>query len=317
LFASDGKVLGTFAILYREARSPGTTDLNLIENASRITGIAIERHRNEEALRHERDRLRLLLEITNSMTSKLDLRRLLEVLSTNLLSVTRCDFCALLLPDPDTDQLRLTTLYNPEARGSIADGMLVPIEGSTYGKAFRAGKTERVDSFEKIRDDPGCFADRQGHGFLERGMTEGLRSGCDLPLVGRNGVVGVLAASSRSESAFCDDDVLFLDDDDVLFLEQMARQVAIAVENALSYPKAMEDRDKETKQRLYLEEEIRAEFGSIVGDSPARKTVLDLVSVVAPTDSSVLILGETGTGKNSLRARSTTSAVAGSDPSSN
>jgi formate hydrogenlyase transcriptional activator len=72
-------------------------------------------------------------------------------------------------------------------------------------------------------------------------MAEGLRSGCDLPLVGRNGVVGMLAASSRSESAFCDDDVLFL--------EQAGRQVAIAVENALSYQKAMEDRDKETKRR--------------------------------------------------------------------
>ncbi len=73
LFASDGKALGTFAVLYREVRSPGTTDLTLIENASHVTTIAIERHINEEALRHERDRLRLLLEITNSMTSKLDL----------------------------------------------------------------------------------------------------------------------------------------------------------------------------------------------------------------------------------------------------
>ena len=102
LFTSEGKVLGTFAILYREARSPGADDLQLIENASHIAGIAIERHINEEALRHERDRLRLLLEITNSMTSKLDLRHLVEALSTNLLSVTRCDFCALLLPDADS-----------------------------------------------------------------------------------------------------------------------------------------------------------------------------------------------------------------------
>ena len=73
LFTREGKVLGTFAILYREARSPGTTELQLIENASHITGIAIERHISEQALRRERDRLRLLLEITNSMTSKLDL----------------------------------------------------------------------------------------------------------------------------------------------------------------------------------------------------------------------------------------------------
>ncbi len=80
-------------------------------------------------------------------------------------------------------------------------------------------------------------------------------------------------------------------------MEQVARQVAIAVENALEYEKAIKDRDKEAKQRRYLEEESRAEFGEIVGDSPTLKTALNLVSVVAPTDSSVLILGETGTGK--------------------
>ena len=73
LFTSEGKVLGTFAIHYREVRSPDAIDLQLIENASHIAGIAIERHMNEEALRHERDRLRLLLEITSSVTSRLDL----------------------------------------------------------------------------------------------------------------------------------------------------------------------------------------------------------------------------------------------------
>ena len=120
-------------------------------------------------------------------------------------------------------------------------------------------------------------------------MAEGLKSGCELPLIGRNGVVGVLGAFSRSERAFVDDEFAFL--------EQMALQVAIAVENALDFEKATEDRVRETKQRLYLEEELRAEFGAIVGDSPALKTALELVSVVVPTDSSVLILGETGTGK--------------------
>src|SRR5262245_33868114 len=101
LFTSEGKTLGTFSINYRESRSPGFSDLQLIENASHITGVAIERHMNEQALQRERERLRLLLEITSSMTSKLDLRRLVEALSTDLLRVTRCDFCSLLLPDSD------------------------------------------------------------------------------------------------------------------------------------------------------------------------------------------------------------------------
>ena len=289
LFTSEGKTLGTFSINYREPRSPSASDIQLVEDASHITGIAIERHMNEEELRRERDRLRLLLEITNSMTSRLDLRRLVEVLSTNLLRVTRSDFCALLLPDAGSGNLRLTILYNPESRGSICDGAIVPLRGSICGKAFRTGKSQHVNSFEEVRDDPESFGNDMGRLFYERIMAEGLMSGCDLPLIGRTGALGVLSALKRSEQAF--------DIEDVKFLEQVSRQVAIAVENALDYETAIKDRDQETKQRRYLEEEIRAEFSEIVGESPALKTALSMVSVVAPTDSSVLILGETGTGK--------------------
>ncbi len=289
LFTSEGKALGTFSINYHEPRSPGANDLRLIENASHITGIAIERQMNEEELRRERDRLRLLLEITNSMTSKLDLRRLVEVLSTNLLRVTRSDFCSLLLPDADSGELRLTILYNPESRGAICDGAIIPIDGSICGKAFRSGKSQHFNSLEEVRDDPESFGNDVGRLFYDRITAEGLKSGCDLPLIGRSRVLGVLSALKRSESVF--------EKEDVEFLEQVSRQVAIAVENAFDYETAIKDRDKETKQRRYLEEEIRAGLGEIVGQSPALKTALSLVSVVAPTDSSVLILGETGTGK--------------------
>ncbi len=289
LFTNDSKVLGTFAIHYREARSPDAIDLQLIENASHIAGIAIERHRTEEKLRLERDRLRLLLEITNSVTSKLDMRRLVEALSTDLLRVTQCDFCALLLPDAESKQLRTTILYNPAGRGAIVDGAMVPLKGSTCGKAFLTGKNQHIHRLEDLRDDPETFGSREGQRFFEQVMAEGLKSGCETPLIGRKGVVGVLGAFSRSERAFSEEEFAFL--------EQVAREAAIAVENTLDFEKAMEERVSEKKQRLYLEEEIRAEFGEIVGESSALKTALHLVSVVAPTDSSVLILGETGTGK--------------------
>jgi formate hydrogenlyase transcriptional activator len=289
LFTSDGRVLGTFAIHYREPRSPDAVDLQLIENASHIAGIAIERHLNEEKLRYERDRLRLLLEITSSVTSRLDLRQVVEALSTNLFRIMQCDVSALLLPDSESGELRVNNLYNPDARGPFREGSLVPMNSSISGQVLRKGKSVRIDSFEQVREDPEIYGNADGQLLYERVIEEGLSVGCYLPLVGRDRVVGVLMLSRRSDNAF--------EKDDVILLEQVARQIAIAVENTLEYEKATKDRDKETKRRLYLEEEIRAEFGEIVGESPALKSALHLVSVVAPTDSSVMIQGETGTGK--------------------
>jgi formate hydrogenlyase transcriptional activator len=289
LFTSEGKTLGTFSINYREPRSPSANDLRLIEDASHITGIAIERHMNEQALRRERDRLRLLLEITSNVTSRLDLRQMLEALSTNLLGVMQCDVSALLLPDSESGWLRVTTLYNHDARGPFREGSLVPMNGSVSGQVLRKGQSIRIDSFEQVREDPEIYGNPDGRLLYERVIEEGLKTGCYLPLIGRNRVVGVLMLCRRSDNHFAKDDVILL--------EQVARQVAIAVENTLEYEQATRDCDKETKQRRYLEEEIRAELGEIVGASPALKTALSLVSVVAPTDSSVLILGETGTGK--------------------
>ena len=137
LFTRDGKVLGTFAIHYREVRSPDAADLRMIESASQIAGIAIERHLHEEALRNERDRLRLLLEITNSVASRLDFRQVVGALSTNLDRVMQCDVSALLLPDSESGDLRVTILYNPDARGPMREGSFVPMNSSISGQVLR------------------------------------------------------------------------------------------------------------------------------------------------------------------------------------
>jgi formate hydrogenlyase transcriptional activator len=250
-----------------------------------------ETKRLQDELKHERDRLQLLLNITNSMMSRLDLAQLVEALSRDLASVTKSDFCALMLPDSNSEHLRIATVYQSDPRGAIRKDMAVPIQGSMCGDALRTARSIRIDSI----DETGCAvqvsenADNQD--FNSRIRAEGLKSAQCVPLMSKGRVIGVLIAAKRIEHGSTAADEVFL--------EQLAHQVAIAVENALEYGRTTETLDREAEQKRYLQEEIRSErnFGKIIGASPGLKTVLEQVSVVAPTDSGVLILGETGTGK--------------------
>jgi formate hydrogenlyase transcriptional activator len=289
LIAKTGQPRGVIAIHHREPRSPEPNDIEVLEDLSTVACIAIEHHLSETKLRLERDRLRLLLEITNSMASNLDLNQLVASLSTDLLRVMRCDFCALLLPNADRSAFRLTTLYNPERRGILCDGMMIPNSGSICGRPFRTGKAEFLENFYELEKEVASSGDQTIQANYECLKRENFQSGYYLPLLGRNGPIGNLVALNRSEVSY--------EKDETDFLEQAGRQVALAVENALEYEKALKDRDQEATQKRYLEAELRAEFGDIVGDSPALRAALDLVAIVAPTDSSTLILGETGTGK--------------------
>jgi formate hydrogenlyase transcriptional activator len=121
--------------------------------------------------------------------------------------------------------------------------------------------------------------------------SEGLKAHCIIPLVNRGRALGLLSISRRTDASFTPEDVEFL--------SQTAGQIAIAIENALAYQEISELKDKLAREKLYLEEEIRSElnFDNIIGKSPELKRVLELVETVAPNDSTVLLLGETGTGK--------------------
>lgn len=265
-------------------------------NGNWETGYAIYRDITEtkqlqDELKQERDRLRLLLNITNSMMSKLDLGHLVAALSKDLGSVVKSGLCALMLPDSDREQLRIASLYRSDASGGKSMDMTVPIVGSISGYVSRTGRRVRIDRLEQAGCASQILESSEVLDFHEGVMADGLKSACCFPLTNKGRVVGVLTAAKRTEYGFTADDEVFL--------EQLAHQVAIAVENALEYGKATDNLDSQTEQKRYLQEEIRSEhnFGSVVGKSRGLKTVLEQVSVVAPTDSGVLILGETGTGK--------------------
>jgi formate hydrogenlyase transcriptional activator len=245
-------------------------------------GLAIDAAVNFHISQRVQDKLKLILDLTNQVVSNLEFHDLLRAASASVRQIMRCDAAAVMLADADEKHLVVHALDFPESRGVFTEGALVPIEGTLPGDTFRSGKPSIVN-----RLDPGEMPPE----MLEKARAEGLNSFCDIPLISKDRLLGVLAVARREENGF--------DDDEVSFLIQAANQVAIGVENALSYREIAGLKDRLAQEKLYLEDEIRGEmdFEGIVGQSSALRHVLNLVETVAPSDSTVLLLGETGTGK--------------------
>jgi formate hydrogenlyase transcriptional activator len=238
--------------------------------------------RASEELQSKNDRLRLLLDVTNQVVSNLELRDLLRAISQDVRRVMQCDYAGLSLPDAENKQLRLYALDFPEGKGFFHEELVYSIEGSPSGTAFRTMKALTLQSpFGGWLDSP----------IAQIAVREGLKSVCCLPLISRNRAIGVLVLGRLRDDAFSQGDISFL--------SQVANQLALAVENALAFREIRELKEQLSKEKLYLEDEIRTEmnFAQIIGNTASLRKVLKHVGTVAPTDSTVLIYGETGTGK--------------------
>ena len=235
--------------------------------------------RTQDQLRSEREgRLQFLLEITGQITSNLELRELLRTLSATVRRAMRCDAVVVHLPDEERGSLRVFTLDLHECRKVIADNSWLE-ESSSDGYISEVFRTRRpvIDTQGAPDSHPGIFG-------------EELRYACSVPLISRNRVLGVMELR-REDYGFTQGNADFL--------MQIANHVAIAVENALAFGEIKELKSKLAREKLYLEDEIRSEqgFEGIIGRSAAIRSVLRKIEIVAPTDSTVLICGETGTGK--------------------
>jgi formate hydrogenlyase transcriptional activator len=231
--------------------------------------------------RQAQDRLKLILGLTNQVVSSLNFPELLQTISASVRQVMHYDAAAIMLPEPDGAHLRVHALDFPESKGIFKADLLIPVAGTPPGETFRSGKPWAVNRLEPELH-PEMYA---------KAAKEGMNSLCDVPLISRGRTLGVLAVAKREEDAF--------DREEIEFLSQVAQQIAIGVQNALAYGEIADLKDKFAQEKLYLEDEIRGEmdFEGIVGQSSALRHVLKLVETVAPSDSTVLLLGETGTGK--------------------
>jgi formate hydrogenlyase transcriptional activator len=241
------------------------------------------------------DRLQLLLDVTNQVVSNLQLQDLLRAISASVRRVMHCDMVSVCFADSELNTFQTFVLDFPESQGFIQEEFLTPIEGSLSGVVFRTRKPWMGNARDVLQLG---LKD-------EAAIPEGLKTGCILPLVTRNRILGVLSLGRREENAF--------GQADIEFLSQVASQIAIAVENTSTYhqitkargdlEKALEEihglKDRLQDENLVLREQIDQAlmFEEIVGASPPLRAVLSRVSKVAPTDSTVLLTGETGTGK--------------------
>ena len=193
----------------------------------------------------------------------------------------QCDAACLSLPDREQTQLRVYGLDFPAGKGFMQDQMVLPMAGTSPGKAYQTGKPLRFGTAPKSLAPVA----------LKVNVEEGFESGCFLPIMRRNRTLGVLHLLDRRKEAFSEEDVDFL--------RQVASQVAIALENALEFSELSESKERLAEEGLYLRDEIRTEhhFEDILGNSDGLRQVLRQVETVAPNDTTVLIQGETGTGK--------------------
>jgi formate hydrogenlyase transcriptional activator len=240
-----------------------------------------ELRRAQEELQGEHDRLKLLLDFNNAVVSTLDFQELLHATMANVRRVMKCDATWIHLPDSERKHLPVIARDFPDEKGFYEDFRVPPIEGTIVGKVFLEGKpvAGRVETL--VRD----------YEEYHRARGEGLVCGCVLPLISKNRVLGILSLARKTEQ--------LIEENELEFLLQIANQLALAIENSLAYEEIAALKEKLEQEKLYLEDEIRTESGfeEIIGQSASLLHVLQQVETVAPTDSTVLVLGETGTGK--------------------
>jgi len=275
--------LGAFGFSSVAPYEPGPEELEYLERVASEFAVAVESFLAKQKAVQERDRLRTLFDITNALVSKLSPDELFPAISKQLANVIGHDHAVLTLRNDETGILEVYALHSkhPQLLDSVK-GPFNPV-GMPAQEVLATGKP--VVAYDT---DVDLYPNPNFRRFVELG----LKSICSVPVISRDRIRGTLALSRMSSRDPWTPE-------DIEFLAQVTNQIAIAVENSLSYRELTQMKERLATEKLYLEDEIRVDHnvGTMVGGTPAFQSVLKGIQIVAPTDSTVLILGETGTGK--------------------
>jgi formate hydrogenlyase transcriptional activator len=271
--------------LYRDG------ELNFMHQVAKQVAVAVDNALNSESakasqrqLERERDRQSLLLQVNNAVVSHLTLEDLFPSVSACLRKVIQHDGSSLVLYDQHTGRYRVHVLHFEKNESFIEEGR-VESDCTTPAGIAIASRKPAVLGEEDLRhlcpESP----------VVQRLLAEGVKALCSVPLLSYDRALGALNVGRTGDNIFTAEDVELL--------SQVAHQIAIAVENALVHKEVQGLKERLAREKFYLEDEIKTEynFEEIIGDSAALRQVLQQIEVVAPTDSTVLVMGETGTGK--------------------
>ena len=277
--------LGALVFVRQEKLEFSPADFELMRSIAGHVAVALENalaissvEAYQRDLTRERDRLSLLLEINNHVVTILDINDLFRAASASIRKRFANDFTSFMLFDGRSDRLKVVVLDFPASRGFLSD---IPVHVAQEDLEWLRARQPRLLT----------PSDKMPPVIAQMLREESIASVTALPLVGASGSIGAMVLGTRKQNSFTQAD---LD-----LLSQVSSQISLAIDNALAYGRLSASRDHLDDQRLYLESEIRSEynFEEIVGRSSAIKKVLEQVAIVAPTAATVLLHGETGTGK--------------------
>ena len=279
--------LGTIVFASRQPSAYEVADVDSLQHVASLVAVAVENALGfqELAALNEQiaDRARqyvALLAVSEAIASHRELSALFHELAGRLRQVVGFDFLALVLHEAESNTMRMHVLETcePVPPGTV---IVLPVEDDPAGLVWKTQRPLIISTMAELSRWPR---------LLERVQPYGVQSYCQLPLTTSRRRLGTLSFTSKQPSAY--------HAADADFLQHVAKQVAVAVENALAFEELAAVKERLAREKAYLEEEIRTEdFKEMVAVSPAVRAVLQKVKTVAPTDAAVLIGGETGTGK--------------------
>jgi formate hydrogenlyase transcriptional activator len=279
--------LGALGVASSEADAYQEADKRLLRRVGELAALAVENTLTRDALQGEKQRLQALLDVNRTLASSLEVQILLPLISECVTRVVPHDFAGVTLYEGNKQDMKAYVLSSTSSSPMFDAGRSVTLEQTLSAKAFLDRESQTLTRGDLVS---------HSSSIADRVLNAGIRTMRCMPLLTSKGTLGTLNVGSKKEQAFSEQD------EDIL--NQIAAQLAVALDNARAYREIQVLKERLAEEKLYLEDEIRTElnFEEIIGESAELKAALSRAQTVAPGGSTVLILGETGTGKE-LAAR--------------